>query len=234
MLVTIAQNPATLLPHRWRRLLTMGDRAIGLDSSRTQAELLMATRPKVLIAVLCGPERHQWVNPSLVGTLIAASHDPRFAVEVAFMNGAHHAEEGRNTCVVAARAKQVDWLVQIDNDMTCPAVLSILTEANTAGLDIVSVAAGMIRSENVFKVNVSTPMERCGNFSRVNHAGAGILMIRSSVWSKLSGAPLFVWDNEVGEDGYFCRLANAADFKVWAHDRLAGHLKTTDITALLT
>jgi hypothetical protein len=188
---------------------------------------------KVLICVLCGPERTQWVNPRLVATLLRTVQDHRFAVDVEFIYGAHGVDRARNLAVDKARDKQADWCVMIDNDMTCNDPLGILSEAIEQQLDVVAVSSGISKTEGSYQPNVDLAGDRCGNFMRVSNAGAGVLMLRSSVWQKMPKAPLFLWTSDCGEDVYFCRLAQAAGFKLWTHASLAGHLKTVDIAALI-
>jgi hypothetical protein len=152
--------------------------------------------------------------------------------------GAHGVDRARNLAVDRARERQVDWLVMLDNDVTCPNLLNILGEADSAGLDVVSVAYGINigdgnAANHSFSVTLVDPREQCGNFLRINNCGAGVLMIRRTVWEKLATAPLFQWTQECGEDVYFARLVQAAGFKLWTHSSLAGHLHTTDITALV-
>lgn len=187
----------------------------------------------VLVCILCGPERHHWINPELVRTLLRMQNDSRFAVEFEFIYGAHGVDTARNLAIDKARAKQADWCVQIDNDMTCNDPLDILSEAHTLGLEIVAVSCGISMAENDYRPNVNLQGERCGNFMRVSNAGADVLMVKSAVWSKLPNGPLFVWSSACGEDVYFCRLAQAANFKLWTHASLAGHLKTVNLSSLL-
>jgi len=190
-------------------------------------------KPRVVICVLCGPERHSWINPRLVTTLLHAAQDPRFAVEIEFIYGTHGVDRARNLAVDKAREKQSDWCVQIDNDMTIVDPLGILSEANANSLDVVAVSAGICKTEGTYQPNVDLARERCGNFMRVTNAGAGVLMIRSAVWQKIPKAQLFVWTADCGEDVYFANFAQTLGFKLWTHASLAGHLKTVDITSLL-
>jgi glycosyltransferase involved in cell wall biosynthesis len=193
----------------------------------------METRPKVLICVLCGPERNGWINPRLTDTLLRTVRDQRFAVEIEFIYGAHGVDRARNLAIDKAREKQADWCIQIDNDMTIADPLGILSDANAKALDIISVGAGISKIEGTYQANVDLTRENCGNFMRITNAGAGVLMIRSSVWQKIPKATLFVWTADCGEDVYFANFVQTLGFKLWTHATLAGHLKTVDITSLL-
>ena len=188
---------------------------------------------KVLIAVLCGPERNGWINPQLCDTLLRMSRSQHFAVTVEFIFGSHGVDRARNVAIDKAREQNADFLIQIDNDMTCTDPLAILAEADALALDIVAVSAGISKGEGSYQPNVDLAGERRGNFMRVSNAGAGVLILRSSVWQKMPKAPLFLYTAEVGEDVYFCRLAQGLGFTIWTHASLAGHLKTVDISSLL-
>jgi hypothetical protein len=194
----------------------------------------VAAKPTVVIAVLCGPERHQWVNPRLTATLLRCVQDQRFTVNVEFVYGFHGVDRARNLAVDKAREAQADWLIQIDNDQTVNSPLDILAEANAASFDIVSVSCGILTAEGAFRPNCDFAAETVGNFRRVTAAGAGVLLIRSAVWQKFPPkAALFEWSAAAGEDVHFCRLAQSAGFKLWTHASLAGHLKTVDLTPFL-
>ena len=194
---------------------------------------MQETKPSVLVCVLCGPERDHWINPRLVVTLLKMQSDNRFTVEIEFIHGMHGIDRARNLAIDKAREIQADWLMQIDNDISHAAPLDVLAEANGAGLDIIAVSSGLSLKEGTYQPNVDLAGDRCGNFMRVSNAGAGLLMIRSSVWNKLPKGPLFVWSADCGEDVYFARLAQALGFKLWTHASLADHFKTVNITSLL-
>jgi hypothetical protein len=191
-------------------------------------------RPKVLIALLCGPERGQWINPRLTATLLRCVKDERFDVSIEFIFGAHGVDRARNLAVDKAREWKADWLVQIDNDQTINAPLTIIAEANAANLDIIAVGYGISMGDGDYRPSVNFAAEITGNFRRITAAGAGVLMLNSRVWQKFpKDAALFQWTADCGEDVFFCRLAQAAGFKMWAHNTLAGHLKTVDLSSLL-
>jgi hypothetical protein len=104
----------------------------------------MEAKPHVLITVLCGIERQNWINPQLCTQLINMNRDSRFTVETEWMVDARPIYYARNVCVSQARAQQADWNIQIDNDMMLPFnPLDILQEA-TARQDIISLSAGVI------------------------------------------------------------------------------------------
>ena len=183
--------------------------------------------------VLAGPERSHWVNPKLAESLIGFSHDKRFAeIGIGFLHGAHGPAFARNMAIAKAKELNADWLVQIDNDQSCPQLLNILSEADAARLDIVSVACGGWSDNGsvVLNVQVIPNGERIGNFMRISRGGSGLLLIRRNVWDRIP-APLFVWDDVQGEDINFCALASASNFKLWTHVSLADHFHSTNLTA---
>ena len=184
--------------------------------------------------MLAGSERQHWVNPQLADCLIKFSHDKRFAgIGIGFLHGAHGPAYARNMAITKAKETNVDWLVQIDNDQSCPQLLDILCEADAARLDIVSVACGAEISGSVrLNVQLDPSGERNGNFLRIVQGGSGVLLLRRSVWERIP-APLFVWDDNLGEDVRFCQVASASGFKLWTHTSLAAHFHSVDLTSLV-
>lgn len=188
-------------------------------------EINSLAKPKVLVCILCGPERHQWLNPMLVQSLLRVAQDQRFDVEMFFAFGVHGVDEARNLCIDTARQKNVDWCIQIDNDVMCENPLGILRDSIDSHLDIVAVSYGLVMEHGAVAPSVDLTGERLGNFMRVKAAGAGVLMIRRIVWEKL---PVLFKGNR--EDAHLCQLAQGAGFKIWTHASLAGHLHSTDVT----
>jgi len=87
-------------------------------------------KAKVLVSPLCGSERDRWLNPSLVLSLLTMTHDPRFEVIIEPAYALYPVDYARNVCVASAREKQVDWLIQVDNDQTLPvSPLDIIAES---------------------------------------------------------------------------------------------------------
>ena len=185
-------------------------------------------KPKVLITPLCGPERSAWINPRLCASLLRAVKDPRFDTDVELIYGSHGIDTARNLAIDKARQKQVSWNVQIDNDMVCENLLSVLAEADTAERHVVAVAYGITAPSGNLEPSVVFTGKRHQNFMQVTAAGAGVLMISSKVWQAL---PVLFEGNH--EDVHFCRIAQAAGFQIWTHASLAGHLHTVDLTAQL-
>jgi hypothetical protein len=127
-----------------------------------------------------------------------------------------------------------------DNDTTPTDPLSVLAEACQLGLDVVGLSYGaMIDGKQ--RLATQTNGTGVGGFLGVDLIGAGCLMVRSTVWQKISKGPWFKWttgDDELlspqggtGEDVFFCNLVRSAGFKIWTHRQLAGHYHSVDLTA---
>jgi hypothetical protein len=197
------------------------------------------TKPKVLIAPLCGIERSGWLNPTLLLSLVQMTHDPRFDVSIELAFGLSPVDYARNTAVVAARTKQFDWLLMVDNDQTLPtSPLDVIAEAGPQQ-DVVGLLAGCSKDGRSFQLNCDfIPGMTDGNFRAVSKIGSGVIMLRSSVWTRIPKGPWFTTqqsDDELrsfkqGEDLSFCDLARAAGLKLWTHRSDCGHLKTADVT----
>lgn len=202
---------------------------------------MQETKSKVLIAPMCGLERSGWLNPTLITSLVAMSRDSRFDVEIELALGLSPVDYARNTCVVAARAKQATWLWMVDNDQTLPQCnpLDILAEAGPQ-VDVIGLSTGISKDAGrSFQLNCDfIPGMADGNFMGVSKVGGGVLILRNTVWSRLPKGPWFRTvqnDDELrsvkqGEDLFFCDIARAAGLRLWTHRAGCGHLKTTDIT----
>jgi hypothetical protein len=201
----------------------------------------MAAKPNVLIAVMCGFERGGWLNPTLVTSLVAMSRDSRFDVEIELALGLSPVDYARNTCVVAARAKQVDWLLMVDNDQVLPQgnPLDILAEAGPQ-VDVIGLSTGISKDAGrSFHLNADfIPGISEGSFMGVSKVGSGVLILRNTVWTRLTKGPWFrtlqnddeLLSPKLSEDLFFCDLARASGLKLWTHRKGCGHLKTADIT----
>ena len=211
---------------------------------------------KIIISVLCGPERERWINPRLFDSLIALQWDSRFSILISNTYGFNRYEVARNRALQMARDNNPDALVQIDNDMVLPTQFGdVLSDAIASEKDVVGFPSarallhgGHVTPESrIFArcVEALSPPERqgnCGEFVRARHVGTGVLIIRAEVWRRIPRGPWFKWlaaDDEllsprVAEDYYFCELAEKHGLSVWSHRSVAGHLKTIDITNVVS
>ena len=195
-------------------------------------------KPHILVCVLTGFERHMWVNPRLCAALLSIAKDARFDITVSLVEDVRWVDRARNLCVVAARECSADWLVMFDNDIAPPPnVLDILAEANQSGKDVLGLGYAVFSQSGRPELIPADRGLRDGEFRKTGCCGAGVLMVRSKVWESIPG-PWFRWvsnDDEtstlkIGEDYFFCELAQRHGFKVWTHSNLAGHLRIINIT----
>jgi hypothetical protein len=77
------------------------------------------SKPKVLVCLLTGIERQNWINPDLALLLFNMGRDSRFDVVVAAIKDATPHEVARNRTI--QRDHNFDWLVSFDNDNYMPA-----------------------------------------------------------------------------------------------------------------
>jgi hypothetical protein len=198
-------------------------------------------KPQILCCILCGPERTDWINPSLCYALLKLQRDSRFDLTVEMTYNKRPVEHARNQCVVNARARGVDYLVQIDNDMVLPFDFgSILHEAILTGKAVVALAYGALLPEGP-QIIPGDNGPRDGEFKETGCAGGGVLIISSEVWRVIPRGPWFQWltnsdeclSRKLSEDYYFCELVREHGLKVWTHQRHAGHLKSSDATWLI-
>lgn len=197
----------------------------------------------VIVSVLCGPERHEWICPQLSTMLVNMALDQRFAVQLEWSYGGRPIDHVRNKIVASARAKKADWLVMNDNGIapTC-SPLDLIASAPDE-VSIVGMGAGI--NDGRLRWNIETPAKpaNIAGFQEVNAVGTGCFLIRSRVWEAIPG-PWFrhVTSNDellspeggTGEDIYFCKLARKHGFRVWTHGTaLAGHVRMCDLTDLV-
>jgi len=208
------------------------------------------SKPKVLVCVLTGIERHNWISPDLSLNLFQMFRDPRFDVSYFPVRDCRPWEGARNMTICAARQMNADVLLSIDNDNWFPGPdgkpgnpLDIIAAAGP-NQDVIGLSYGVGAEGSKYSL---FPPSRGGAgaspFREVPEVAGGLLFVRNTVWQKIPRGPWFRWvhaDNELlspdkgslGEDVYFCRLARQHGLKVWTHQRTAAHYRTTDITRL--
>jgi hypothetical protein len=205
------------------------------------------SKPKVLVCVLTGPERTDWLNPSLVMNLLTLAKDPR--ADVYFhMVATRPFDAARNVAVDVARRVDADWLISFDNDnFLLGNPLDVLLNAGPERR-VVGLTYGVKTAEGSYGLFPNIlPNPNGEQFQEVQAVAGGALMIHKSVWQKIKKGPWFRWmypENELlahmpgddtghGEDVFFSRLVRRHGFKVWTHiSHLAGHMKTTDVTRM--
>jgi hypothetical protein len=207
----------------------------------------MFSKPKVLVCVLTGNERHNWPNPYLAQNLISMSQDTRFTVNIEMVIDKHPVDSARNYCVVMARSCKAEFLLMIDNDQCFELspldVLSKGLNKDVIGFPTMqgfSISEMQANRDPIFP-NFSTlaQPERDGEFFTVEKVGTGSMLISRRVWEKIPG-PWFKWcynetgelhetDGAITEDFYACGLFQRHGFKIWIHDRVIPHWKTCEV-----
>jgi hypothetical protein len=198
---------------------------------------------KVLVAVLCGSERTNWINPQLSTKLIAMTHDTRAQVAIKWIYECRPTEYARNFAMDCARKDGVDWLLMIDNDVAPNDAIGVITDA-PEGVDIIGIGVGLrVNQQLRLGIDATLPNPRTlGDFSEVVGVATACIAIRSTVWRKVS-PPWFRWmtandelrspDGGMSEDIFFCKKAREKGFAIWTHRVLADHFKTENLTPLV-
>jgi GT2 family glycosyltransferase len=212
---------------------------------------------KLCIRLLCGKERHNWINPDLFISLTTFMQQNygRLEMELSLMADVAPVEFARNKAALDCMQQKADWLLMIDNDQVLPANLGQLIAAAHANkeINIVSLPTYMLRpgEENPMPT-VNSWVERDSarrgvhrsslpnmpGFQEILSGGAGVMLIRARMFKELQ-APWFkvlLGDRTCaplcGEDDFFNNRAREAGFKVHTHSGYqCGHFKTVDLAA---
>lgn len=199
------------------------------------------TKPKVLAVTLGSMERDGWVCPPLALTLIAMGRDARFETTFANVLGYRPHDYARNAALAVARDTNVDWTIQLDNDVA-PAVSPLDIIANApSDADVIACRYGVTKTSQSVEMFPKQVQFSSGNYQEVDAIAGGVLCIRSSVWRHLphgpwfqiqckQGSELLEWG--CGEDVSFAALVRSKRMKVYLHKIPAGHLHTQDITKI--
>lgn len=211
---------------------------------------MFASKPKVLVCVLTGAERTNWLHPYLALNLVAMTQDARFNVEIALVADRRPVDYARNYCVVMARQCKAEFLFMVDNDQSFEGnpldILNTGMRKDIIGFPTMQgfSSEDMQAGRDPISPNFRTlpHPEKDGEFFTVNLIGTGAMIISRRVWEKIPG-PWFKWayketgelhetDGDLSEDFYFCTLARQHGFKVWAHSRVIPHWKTCEVSKL--
>jgi hypothetical protein len=204
------------------------------------------SKPKVLVCVLTGTERHNWLCPDLAMNLVTMARDPRFEVYFGPVINMRPFEAARNVAVDGARRIGAEWLLSLDNDNFVPGNPLDIIAAAGPNQHVISLSCGIQNAERSVAFSCTSDAAHAveGPFREIHECvGGGVLMIRDTVWKKIPRGPWFRWrhdDNELltpgpgtrGEDGYFAELVRQRGFKVWTHQQKAGHYHTLDLTGI--
>lgn len=210
------------------------------------------SKPKVLVVVLCGPERYQWPAPGLTLRLIETARLTDFEVEFRYVYGVYGYAAARNRAVEMFLASDSETLVMLDND-TVPPPNFIPRVLEFSDADVVPLPyyirpeAGKINTTlctgwhaqeaNTFEL----PFQLPNKWIEIEVGGAGCLFIRRHVLTKIEKPWFYVPDFNLsqnyiygpGEDFAFYERSRAAGFHIWTHGGLVcSHLHTVDLTAV--
>jgi len=129
---------------------------------------VLKSKVKSFVAILCGSERTNWLNPHLAQNLLAMSYDPRFTVHVHMAMDKWPVDFCRNYCVAQARDAKAEYLLMCDNDQHFNFnPLDVL--ANAGGKDVIGFASmqgmGKYETGDFFVPNLRT-LEKARNGRR--------------------------------------------------------------------
>jgi hypothetical protein len=213
-------------------------------------------KPKVLVCVLCGPERTSWISPALSERLIETVRTCPY-VEVRNVFGVYGYDAARNRAAEMFLQSGADWLCMLDNDNAPPSgfmprVLDfansrsdvgvvalpyyIRTEVDTPGNLILCV--GWHAAEAGY-FNLPTQLE--SGWLEIEVGGTGCMFIRRKVLTTVAPPWFTIPDyaqrkhllGGACEDFAFCDKARAGGFHIWTKgDMICGHLHTVDLAAM--
>jgi GT2 family glycosyltransferase len=201
---------------------------------------------RITVAILCGPERHQWLNPQLAFWLASGMNRRKDTdVHLLPVYGFVPVEHARNFVADHFLKSNSDWLLMIDNDIApAPNLLEILDDLKDH-VKIVSPITVMwngkhhaptvtqAKEEEDYFVPIQKPHRGKNEVSAV---GTGCIFIHRDVFKKLV-KPYFSFKQDpesrgyiYGEDYGFCKKAKEQGFKVYADSRfICGHFHTLDL-----
>lgn len=210
---------------------------------------------KVMLSPIVGQERDGWVCPPLSALLcnLAAGNDVPPNIDLTIKQVCNRpVEVARNFAAQQAITAGMDWIMQIDNDQALPPnILNLVVEAEAnPAVNVVGCPTYMTSSFPLFNFVIEESgtqitkgaLRNLGNgFRKVRWIGAGCLLIRTSILSKLP-KPWFRWvtndsgqDTVTGEDQSFCEKVNRYGFDVHVHPAyLCDHLKTGSLDTIAT
>jgi hypothetical protein len=115
-------------------------------------------KPSVLIAVLCGMERHYWIEPSLYAASLAWQHDQRFRMAFQIIYGHQTVEAARNAATEECINGKYDYLLMLDNDtqpMRPDRSIINLMDLPARGLDIVAAPVPVIKTDGDGQISLN-------------------------------------------------------------------------------
>jgi hypothetical protein len=189
-----------------------------------------------MVTVLCGAEREGWIHPGLVGSLMAATQDSYMRpVGVDLIFNIKPVAHARNAAVAKFLQSPCQWLVQIDNDQYPRfRILDLIKAAEAEGKFIVASPTPIFKDLGAWNAADGTGTwyrQLPAGWFEPKLIGAGFLAIHRAVLEKL---PQPFFDGPY-EDFYFCKKAQEAGLKVWAHSAfVCSHFHNVDLLDLMT
>jgi glycosyltransferase involved in cell wall biosynthesis len=180
-----------------------------------------------MIVAVAVPSYSGW-HPSMALSMTAlVAHATRAGIDLAILS-AHRTQiaTARNQLVRMAQERRAEWLLFVDDDMIFPG--NALARLLAHDRDVVGVMAPS-RTHGRTVGEASTPLVSYNGLILAHRLGAGILLIRMSVfdrmplpWFKIAWGEGIVTDEnrdgEIYEDYLFCREAQKAGVELW-YDR---------------
>lgn len=188
-------------------------------------------KPLVAIAV---PSYGRWHPAMGLSLATMCAHSAHAGFNLAILSqGGHQVATVRNQLVRSAQAINADFILFLDDDMSFPKETIECLVAHDK--DIVgAIYSGRIRPYRM----VGGLAEDTFPLARAQWMGAGVMMVRMTVFDRLS-PPWFKWswgaveptesnvDGELSEDLYFINQARKSDIEVWCDRALServGHI----------
>jgi hypothetical protein len=203
-------------------------------------------KPSVLISVLCGHERGDWINPGLVNRLFEAISESATErpLTCGLTCGVKPVDKARNQIVQQFLKTDAGWLVMVDSDVYPPAhFMRVITAAEEHGKRVVGLPCPMIGNSGVaLNVGYKTESRELAalytnnlpsGWTSVDYVGTGLIAIHRCVLETIK-APWFEFTPQIGEDFNFCRKAQATGIEVWTHGSfICDHLHTYSLLDML-
>jgi predicted O-methyltransferase YrrM len=179
----------------------------------TDQQIDQQTMPeRILLSLLCGSERHGWINPSLALGLAQWAADERFDLEIIRAYDFHTSLEARNWSAQQLIESECRWLLMIDNDTRIDpcGTLVCLPELCLLGLDVVAAPVpvlqdgslyinaymasqdheGLYRSSYDDELSCALETLETGGILERDAVGFGAVAIRREVIERLGTSPL--------------------------------------------
>lgn len=210
-------------------------------------------KPLLMINILCGSERHHWINPFLFNRLFSdGMREKRFVVTTGLTMNVRPFEVARNCAVIGAQRSGADWLCMIDNDVAPPEnFIRALDGADARGADVVTITTyvpgkdGRPYSDSYVDPGAeSKDFDTSHGLAEVAWTGMPCTFFRMSMFDKLPKpyfrTALLPFNDDpalkdagtwVSEDSMFSVAARNAGFKIFASTKyVAEHFKTIGMT----